>query len=109
MTEPLSPQEPSPPAKPPPPPTPAKQEEKKKVETVLVGGKPVVFVRDPSLGCTAGVAACQTAIMEEGGCTLIKREASQAVGGLWGIVFGEAAGAVCDQEIQEVCTKVVCE
>lgn len=94
---------------PPPEPVPEPKEPPKKVETVLVGGTPVTFVHDPSLGCTAGVAACQAAIMESGGCRLVRREASRAIGGLWGILAGAAAGAVCEQEMQEICAKAVCE
>ena len=80
----------------------------KKVETILVGGMPVVFVHDPSLGCTAGVAACQAAIAQSGGCQLVRRETSRAVGGLWGVVAGAMTGAMCEQKIQEICAKAVC-
>lgn len=82
---------------------------KKNMETVLVGGSPVAFVHDPTLGCTAGVAACQVAVMAAGGCKLIKREVSRAIGGLWGLVAGVAAGAVCDSQVQEICTKALCK
>ncbi|MBI4125118.1 MAG: hypothetical protein HY466_04230 [Deltaproteobacteria bacterium] len=98
---------------PPPQPAPAldprPEEPKKKVENFNIGGKPVTVVYDPSLGCTAGIAACQAAIMTQGGCELIRREARSAVGGWAGIVAGAAAGAVCDSEVQEICAKVVCE
>jgi len=91
-----------------PAPAPPPPEPKKKIETVLVGGTPVVFVNDPSLGCTAGVAACQTAVDQAGGCRLIRRETRRAIGGYWGIVAGAATGAMCEQKIQEICAKAVC-
>jgi hypothetical protein len=78
-------------------------------ETVMVNGRSVTFVRDPSIGCNACLALCVAAAQQAGVCGSAASSTTRALGGLGGLLVGVAVGSICDQEVvNKPCARLCC-